>query len=182
MKTFVLSGGERVLRKFRPSAVVILPSLILSFFAIFIPSRFFTGYTLPSLVSSLWKLWVAGWLVWLLWKFLRWRLERYFVTTQRLIVIVHLRPLEQRVEETPLDRILNISIVMRGSLDWLFGLGTLAVHAVGLNDPLLLKDISGAADMSRFLWQESRKRQKNFQSSAALPEGLMQSKQDQWVE
>lgn len=179
MLPFVLMPGERVVKTMHQSKLALLPYISLFLLAIIIPWRFIGRYSAPNFISTALKIWFIAWSFWLLWHLSRFWLEKYILTNKRLIAISRPKPLEKLIEETPLERILNIGLEKKGVLEMFFGLGTVLVHAVGLEEPLKLKKMPKAGNLVRNLWQENQKVLEMKNGQGNLPEGLMQTRSQQ---
>lgn len=166
MKSFELESGEHQRRVYHPSKWTLLKFCLLYFVAVGLPARFFFKYTVPSVVWQVFLVWCSLWSVWILWHIVKRQLESYIVTNRRLVVIKYKTPFSHTVDETPLEKVLNVGLVRHGVAETLLGLGTVLVRVVGMEDPMHLRHLRDAPGVVRYLWQESAriKEEKNLQT------------------
>ncbi len=156
MFTHQIHDDENLLQIYRKHELTLVPKILQVFMLIFIP--WFFGLKYNFIFSSkghtniflFWTLLIG---IYAAHTFLIWTINVYMVTSKRLLHIAHTGLFKKLVSETPLDRILNVSFRTTGILSTLFRYGDVMVQIVGLDHPLLLKDVPNPAQVKDFLWK-----------------------------
>lgn len=144
---------EHIRQIYRQSPFVLLHALILSFLAIVIPAYLIFKYDAPGFIVTLLWAWIIVVTAHLLRVILIWRLNRYVVTNQRLLQYTQKGFFDQKVIETPHERVLNVSYQTEGFVSYVFGYGNVVVQVVGLMEPIVLKNISTPMEIKDYLWE-----------------------------
>lgn len=148
-----LHPQEQLIGTYHESEIVLSQVVLIIFVALYVPWFFAIKYD----VALQYRAWL------LLWTFLvcaygarsyiRWSLNRYLITSQRLIRMHHESIFKKTVVETPLERILNVSYKTTGFWSVLFKYGDVEVQVVGLMEPIILKNIKTPQAIKDYLWQ-----------------------------
>ena len=80
----------------------------------------------------------------MVYQYINWYRDQFIITTQRLINIDQRSLLHRRVAEVELDKIQNITHIIKGLSPTMFNFGTVIVQSAGAND-LMLEQISNPA-------------------------------------
>jgi uncharacterized membrane protein YdbT with pleckstrin-like domain len=153
MHRITLHEGEEILEKHRQTALVLLPSVLVTAVVGLYAFYFLAKY---SLVQEFLKLTLFFFFIIVLFvarKVLVWWLNEYLITNQRLIRISHEGLFKKLVVETPLERILNVSFKTTGFWSSMLSYGDVEVQVVGLMEPVLLRHIAEPAHIKDYLWQ-----------------------------
>jgi hypothetical protein len=154
-----LHDNEEVYAKYRKHKAVLLPRALESIFLIVVPWYIAFKYGLkfsdqiPVLLLLIWSL--IGVLYWMR-AYMVWSFNTYYVTSIRLVHIVHLDLFKKTVTETPLERILNVSYRTSGLLSYLFGFGDVLVQVVGIDQALVLKGVPHPLKVKDFIWDRHK--------------------------
>lgn len=147
-----LHPGEQILRTYRETELVLLVPALIICAGIYLPWFFLIKYDLYSDYSRLIFFWTFLVTLYGLRTFFLWYLKEYIITSQRLVYISHNGLFKKRVQETPLERMLNISFQMTGVISSIFKFGDVEVQVVGLFEPIVLKNIRLPAEVKDYLW------------------------------
>jgi hypothetical protein len=148
-----LQPGEKLLRIYRETELVLtMPALIVCAL-IYIPWFFFIKFDLAFEYRKILLLWTMIVALYALRVYILWHLKEYIITTKRLIHISHYGMFKKQVIETPLERILNVSFQTTGLTSSLFRFGDVEVQVVGLTQPIVLKNIKQPGEIKDYLWQ-----------------------------
>lgn len=149
---FSLQRDEQIIRVLRQSKWVLLKPLALAAIVFFVPWYYVSHYEL-----SIYKTGVIFWsflpLAYVLRSYKLWELQRYIITSKRLIKTWHQSVFKKIVVETPLDRILNVSFKTTGMLSVLGRYGDVEVQVVGLMEPIILQNITRPGAIKEYLWR-----------------------------
>ena len=156
MFTHQIHDDEQLLQAYRKHEITLVPKVLEIFILIFIP--WFLGLKYQFVFSSrahtdiflVWTLLVAFFAAH---TFLVWTINVYLVTSKRLLHIAHSGLFKKTVTETPLDRILNVGFRTTGILSTVFRYGDVLVQIVGLDHPLVLKDVPNPSAVKDFIWK-----------------------------
>jgi len=151
-----LHDDETLLQVYRKHEITLVPKVLQIFVLIFVP--WYIGLKYDFIFSSrshqiiflIWTLLVA---VFALNVFLLWSINVYIVTSKRLLHIRHTGLFKKMVNETPLDRILNVSFSTKGIFSTLFNYGDVFVQIVGLEHSLILQDVPQPLKVKDFIWE-----------------------------
>lgn len=157
MFKFERQTNENIIKVYRQTKLVLLKYIGATIIAIVVPTRFLSDYDLAGKWKNFLLLWSGLWLVYLIHKFLLWRLNCYVLTNQRLINLIFFNTIHKKVIEAPLERILNISFEIKGFFPAIFNYGDIHVQIVGLTEPLVFTKISYPARTKDFLWNAHNK-------------------------
>ncbi len=113
---------------------------------------FIINYDVFSRLSKIFAVIVLGTLIFFAKELYIWSKNIYAVTNKRLVVMHHDGLFKKTVIETPLERILNVSYRLTGSMSVLFGFGDVEVQVVGLVEPVILKHIPQPEAIKDYLW------------------------------
>lgn len=151
-----LHENEKELCVYRKHEITLLPRLFEIFVVLFVPWFFGLKYDF-AFSSPTWTkvyfVFSGVVLVYLLRYLLLWRMNIYLFTDKRLLYIYHPRIFKKIVTETPLDRILNVSFRTKGIISTIFHFGDVLVQVVGLDQPLVFKDIPEPEQVKDFIWK-----------------------------
>ena len=152
MKIFELQPGERIIRTFWQSDIVLLKPASIVVVIIVAVWYYILSYHLPeySLVAILASLFSLSYFTH---QYRLWSLQEYIISNRRLIKQFHQSIFKKTVVETPLDRILNVSFKTTGIFSVLFGFGDVEVQVVGLIEPIILKNIRYPERIKEYLWR-----------------------------
>jgi len=140
---------EVVLIMFKHWFVVVAPMLkaiiiILLSFAIPIWLHFAKFIFTYGITTVLYYFWMVFWVGYMVYQYINWYRDQFIITTQRLINIDQRSLLHRRVAEVELDKIQNITHIIKGLSPTMFNFGTVIVQSAGAND-LMLEQISNPA-------------------------------------
>jgi len=150
---FDLLENEKILNVYRQTEAVLFRPVITAFLLISLPWYFLLKYDLASNYIRLLFFWTILVLLYAGHKFLLWMLNVYLLTNRRLIKVHYQNLLNKKVTESPLDKILNISYIIRGFLASVFHFGDVEVQVAGLAEPLILRHLSHPEQVKDFLWK-----------------------------
>lgn len=151
-----LHDDETLQQVYRKHEVTLVPKVFEIFLLIFVPwflglkYDFIFSSRLHTIIFLLWTLLVA---IYTLNVFLLWSINVYIVTSKRLLHIKHTGIFKKLVNETPLDRILNVSFSTKGVFSTMFDYGDVFVQIVGLDHPLVLTEIPMPSKVKDLIWQ-----------------------------
>jgi hypothetical protein len=156
MFTHQIHEDENLLNTYRKHELTLVPKIFQVFILIFIP--WFFGLKYDFVFSAGWHtnlflLWTILVGFFAVHTFLVWTINVYLVTTKRLLHIAHTGLFKKMVTETPLDRILNVSFRTTGIFSTLFRYGDVLVQIVGLDHPLVLKDVPNPVQVKDSIWR-----------------------------
>lgn len=157
MFSYKLHPDEQLLELYRKHEITLLPKVFEVFVLLFVP--WYLGLKYDFIFSTSWHA-----QVFLIWNlilavfaahfFLVWNYNVYIISSKRLIHIAHKSIFKKNVNETPLDRILNVSFRTTGLFSTIFGYGDVLVQVVGLDQPLILEKVPNPSEVKDFLWQK----------------------------
>ena len=156
MFTQRIHPNEELLEVYRKHELILLPKIIEIFLLIFIPWYLGIKYGFVFESSAHTKIFLLATFavgLYAAYIFIVWTVNQYLVTTKRLIHITQSGLFKKLVTETPLDRILNVSFRTTGILSTIFGYGDVLVQIVGLEEPLVLRDVPRPSEVKDFLWK-----------------------------
>lgn len=156
MHPYEVAGTERVFHVYRQSKVILIKPILVSLFLITVPWYFFITRAITEFRVYL-LIWTLIIIAYAVRESVLWRINRYVVTSKRLIRIEHMELFHKVVIETPLDRILNISFKTTGLVSVLFRFGDVEVQVVGLIEPIILRNIHSPAKIKDYLWKVHQK-------------------------
>ena len=151
-----IHDDEQLLRVYRKHELTLSTKIIQVFVLLFVPWYFGIKYDFifsAPLNTKLFIFWTLLVAMYALYAFLVWSVNIYIITTKRLVHISHSGIFKKTVNETPLDRILNVSFRTTGFFSTLFHYGDVLVQIVGLDQPLVLKDVPSPSDVKDFIWK-----------------------------
>ncbi len=152
----VLHKDEKLLQLYRKHELTLMPKLLEIFCLVFIPwylelkYQFIFSSPTHAKIFLAWTCLVG---IYTLYVFLVWSLNAYLITSRRLLHITRQGLFKKTVLETPLDRILNVSFRTTGFFSTLFHYGDVLVQIVGLDEPLILKEVPAPAKAKDFIWR-----------------------------
>jgi hypothetical protein len=155
-----LHPGEQLLYTYHESEIVLAKPVLIIFLALYVPWFFALKYDLAAQYRSLLFLWTVVIFLYAAREYIMWSLNRYIITTQRLIRLHHYGVFKKIVIETPLERILNVSYKTTGIRSAVFRYGDVEVQVVGLMEPIILKNIKHPQHIKDYLWQMHQQRAK----------------------
>ena len=151
-----LHEDEELLEIYRKHEMTLIPKIFQIFILVFIPWYLGLKYKYIFSTATHAKIFI-GWFIlvgiYAVHVFLVWTMNVYIVTSKRLIHISHSNLFNKTVNETPLDRILNIGFKTRGFFSTLFHYGDVLVQVVGLDQPLILEKIPNPENVKDFIWK-----------------------------
>lgn len=153
MFKFDLLENEKVLALYRQSESVLFKPALWVLALIYFPWFFLLKYELASAYDRLLLFWTILVLLYAVNKYLLWLLNLYIVTDRRLVSVGYKNLLNKKVLESPLEKILNVSFYQKGFWQALFSQGTVEVQIAGLNEPMVLKNLSQPSKIKDFLWR-----------------------------
>jgi hypothetical protein len=152
MRGVILDTNEHVVRIFHQSKWVLAKPFILSLVAIVGPWWYVSKLSIPR-AGTLLVVWTILICVYFLREYKLWMLQKYVITSKRLIKHHHDALFKKVVVETPLDRILNVSFKTTGLFSVIGRFGDVEVQVVGLIEPMILKHITHPANIKEYLWR-----------------------------
>ncbi len=155
MFTHQIHEDENLLQMYRKHEITLVPKVLQVFILIFVP--WYLGLRYDYIFSSpghtrifiAWTLLVAFYAMHI---FLVWAINVYIITSKRLLHIQHSSIFRKTVIETPLDRVLNVSFKTTGLFSTIFRYGDVLVQVVGLEQPIVLKQIPNPSQVKDFIW------------------------------
>jgi membrane protein YdbS with pleckstrin-like domain len=149
---FTLTEQEKLVRVHRQSKLILLPRILLVLVAVLVPWLYFIHIDLEGYSAYL-VIWFLIILLFFLRPYAEWRINRYILTSSRLVCIRHIEVFKREVNETPLDRILNVSFRTTGLMSILLNFGDVEVHVIGLHKPIVLKSVRRPEELKNYLWE-----------------------------
>jgi hypothetical protein len=151
-----LHTDEVLLEQYHKHELTLLPKLFRSFILLFIP--WFLGFKYDAIhAQGVWvtvlSAWSLGVLAFAIHDLLVWKVNVYVLSSKRLIHVAHNSLFKKTVNETPLDRILNVSFKTTGLFSTLFRYGDVLVQIVGLDQPLVLRDVPHPSIVKDYIWK-----------------------------
>ncbi|GAC1412704.1 MAG: hypothetical protein NVSMB66_2510 [Candidatus Doudnabacteria bacterium] len=156
MFTHQIHDDENLLEIYRKHELTLVPKILQVFILIFIPWFLGLKYNFvfsSSIHTEIFLVWTILVAIFTIHIFLIWSINVYMVTTKRLLHIAHTGLFQKLVSETPLDRILNVSFRTTGLFSTIFRYGDVLVQIVGLDHPLVLKDVPNPVQVKDFIWK-----------------------------
>ncbi len=169
-----LHPQETIKRVYLESLWVVFKQIALPTILIGIVWYFFVFYQLGSVLSKIVGLLSLAWIIVCLRGILLWRLNKYILTSERLIAIRHNGFFKKTVIETSLERILNVSYKITGISSSFGGFGDVEVQVVGLMEPIILVSVHDPAEIKDYIWQAHTSFLRQFPSGFALNSELQQ--------
>lgn len=181
MQGFILDPGEQIIRVFRQSRMVLLKPFIVGLLALGIPWYCIQFYGLQGITAGA-SIWTVVCVLYIIRAYELWMLQRYVLTSRRLIKMHHEAIFKKVVVETPLDRILNVSFKTTGLLSVLGRYGDVEVQVVGLMEPIILQNITAPARIKEYLWHaHTQATERSHFDAAGLQERIGYTKPNQKV-
>lgn len=150
---FNLLENEEIIARYRQTETVLFKPVLLMFVFIYFPWLFLLKYEL----AATYDMWLLTWtlLVFLyaITKYILWLLNTYLVTNKRIVCIKYVSLFDKRVNESPLERILNISYSSRGFWAVLFKFGSVEIQVTGLTEPIIFNNVAKPSEIKDFLWK-----------------------------
>ncbi len=109
--------------------LIILISFVIPIWLNF--ANFIFSYGLTTLI---YYLWLVFWIGYMIYQYINWYRDRFIITTQRLINVDQRGMLHRQVAEVELERVQNITHVIRGVAATMFNFGTVIVQSAGASD------------------------------------------------
>jgi uncharacterized membrane protein YdbT with pleckstrin-like domain len=150
-------SDEKHLNTYHATEMVLVKPVLIILAVLYIPWFFALKYDVALQYKTWFILWTLLVLAYGVRSYLIWSLNRYVITSKRLIRLLHLGVFRRVVMETPLERILNISFKTTGFWSSLFKFGDVEVQVVGLIEPIILKSIKHPQQVKDYLWQLHQK-------------------------
>lgn len=147
---------ENLLQVYRKHELTLVPKIFQIFFLTFIPWYFGLKYNFvfsSKAHTQLYMIWTLVIAIYAAHTFVIWTVNVYMITSKRLLHIAHTGLFKKLVTETPLDRVLNVSFRTTGILSTLFRYGDVLIQIVGLDHPLVLKDVPNPSQVKDFIWK-----------------------------
>lgn len=151
-----LRENEKLLKTYHRHWLTLWGPILRSVVLIFIPWYFAVSYGVAfstQAASDVLMLWSLLILAYFAGDIVQWRRNYYMVTDQRLLHVSHASTFKKIVQETSLDRILNVSFRTTGILSSFAGYGTVSVQAAGIEEPMILEAVSDPEGVKDFIWQ-----------------------------
>jgi hypothetical protein len=148
---------EQHLNTYHATEMVLVKPVLIILAALYIPWFFALKYDVALQYKTWFILWTLIVLGYGVRSYLIWSLNRYVITSKRLVRLLHQGIFRRVVMETPLERILNISFKTTGLWSSLFKFGDVEVQVVGLIEPIILKSIKHPQQVKDYLWQLHQK-------------------------
>jgi hypothetical protein len=149
--------NEKLLEHYRKHELTLLPKILQCFFLLYIP--WYLGIRYEYVFSSpihtrIFLFWTGVVLLIFLRAFLVWRMNVYYLTSERLLHIEHEKGsvFKKTVSETALQSIQNVSFKTTGFLSSVFRYGDVIVQAEGLEAALTLKRVPNPGKIKDFIW------------------------------
>lgn len=152
MFKFYLQPNEKLLAIHRQAEIVLIKLVLTVFALIYIPWSFLIKYELHIRFRRLLLVWTAGIVLYALYKYLLWLINVYVITNKRLIAINYKSLIHKIVQETPIDRIHNISSETQGFFKSLLKIGDVIVQVTSLTQPMVLRNLKKPEAVKDFLW------------------------------
>lgn len=149
-----LHPGEYVLKVYRKSEITLAGTVVIVLLALYIPWFLVLKYDVATQAKTWLFLWTLAVFIYAVRTFMIWHLNRYVVTSERLVRLMHEGIFKRVVIDTPFERILNISYKTTGLPSVLFKYGDVEVQVVGLMEPIILKSIKQPQQIKDYLWQQ----------------------------
>ena len=151
-----LHDNETLLQVYRRHEITLVPKTLEFFVLLFVP--WYLGLRYQFIFSSsahmeLFLFWTILVALFAVQTFVIWTINVYLVTSKRLLHVEHRNLFKKSVIETPLDRILNVSFRTTGFFSTLFHYGDVAVQVVGLDQPIVLRQVPAPSKVKDYLWQ-----------------------------
>jgi len=121
-------------------------SIILLSFAVPIWLHFTAFIFTYGITTVIYYFWMVFWIGYMVYQYINWYRDQFIITTQRLINIDQRSLLHRRVAEVELDKVQNITHIIKGLPSTIFNFGTVIVQSSGAND-LLLEQVSSPASI-----------------------------------
>lgn len=181
MHGYLLNPDERVVRVFLQSKLVLIKPFLIAGLAFGIPWWYLLHYDLTSVRSAI-LVWSVVCLLYFVREYRLWTLQKYVITSKRLIKLQHEALFKKVVVETPLERILNVSFKTTGLFSVIGRYGDVEVQVVGLIDPIVLKNITRPASIKEYLWHAHEQAAKDTKFDAVhLQEKIGYTKENQKI-
>ena len=152
MFKFILQPDEQLLKITRQADAVLIKPTVLVLIFIYTPWAFLIKYELYFRFSKALIFWTLIVLFWAIHKYLLWLINVYIITNKRLISVSYKSLVHKLIQETPLDRIHNISSETHGLIRSLFKIGNVIVQIASLTQPLVLINLKYPEKIKDFLW------------------------------
>ncbi len=152
MFKFVLQPDEKLLKITRQAEIVLIKPTLLVLALIYIPWAFLIKYDLHIRFNKILIFWTLLVFLWALHKYILWLINVYIITDKRLISVNYRSLVHKLVQETPLNRIHNISSETKGLVSSLFKIGDVIVQIASLTHPLVLHNLKHPEKLKDFLW------------------------------
>ncbi len=153
MFKFDLYENEKVINIYRQTEAVLFEPVLVLFVLIYVPWFFLLKYDMAATYLNWLIFWTVLVFLYGLNKYLLWLINVYIVTTKRIVNINYKTLLNKTVLESPLERILNVSFSVKGFWQLLFQFGSVEVQAIGLSEPIVIKNVPQPSKIKDFLWQ-----------------------------
>jgi uncharacterized membrane protein YdbT with pleckstrin-like domain len=150
-----LHEDEQFLASFRKNDMTFAPTVIEVLILIFIPWYFGVKYNFifsSNLHSNLMLVWILLVAIFACRRFYTWYMDYYMLTSKRLLHIYHPGLFKKHVDETYLDKILNVNFKTTGFISTLFEYGDVSVKAAGMEDQMIIKSVSNPENVKDDIW------------------------------
>ena len=151
-----IHADEELLQVYRKHEIALAPKILQALLLLFVVLYFGFAYGVifsSLLAGYLFAVFTACILAYIAHLYTLWTLNLYFLTTKRLVHIVHVNIFKKTEIEAPLARILNVSFSTTSMLSHLFNYGNVNIQIVGLAEPLILKKIPKPEEVKDFIWK-----------------------------
>lgn len=147
-----IQPGEKVYKVYRQTEWVLAKTVLVMILGIYAPAFLLVKNELLAEFGRILILWILLVSIYMLYRFLLWRLTCYVITDSRLIVINYPGLFKKQVSDFHLNKIQHLKFSSTGFFSSLLNFGNIEVSADGLETPMLLKHVSKPEDLKNFLW------------------------------
>jgi len=150
-----LHEDEQFLVSYRKNDMTFMPMVIEVFVLIFVPWYFGVKYNFifsSHLHSNLMLVWILFVTIFACRRFYMWYMDYYMLTTERLLHIYHLGLFKKHVDETYLNRILNVNFKTTGFISTLFEYGDVSIKIAGIEEQMTIKSVSNPESVKDNIW------------------------------
>jgi len=152
MFNFSLQPGEKLLKIQRQAEFVLIKPVLVVFALIYIPWTFLIKYELHIRFRRVLLFWTFLIIAYAIYKYILWLINVYIITDRRLVAINYKSLTHKQINETPIDRIHNISSETKGFVKSLLKIGNVIVQVASLIKPMVLRNLKHPEEIKDFLW------------------------------
>ena len=142
-----LLAGEKIIKHYRQTKLVIVFYFVICCFLFFLPLKFVSRYELGDTLGKIPEIWSICVLLYFINHLVLWGKNKTLLTNHRLLIFNYHNLLHHTVTDLPKDKIVNISYEKKGLMQAIFNFGNVIIQQHSLNQPVILKRLEAPMDV-----------------------------------